>query len=169
MSGTAEIITGDQAVAAAATDAPTTCGRALERVGKLAEEPASHGWDGIAAAMQSVRESLETTLASLSTAGDTIGEMTTVLGEISAQSSSPEVAGRLGQALDHVERIRTALEAASNGVDEAKTASEQAGSPESLMSMLQTAADETDTAWRGLDGVKASIEAEQQEASGWGN
>jgi hypothetical protein len=169
MSWTAEIITGVQAVAGAAADAQTTGGQALERAGELAEEAAAHCWDGVDAAMQSVRESLETTLASLSTAGDTIGEMTTVLGEISAQSSRPEVAGRLGQALDHVERIRTALEAASGGVDEAKTASEQAGSPESLMSMLQTAADETDTAWRGLDGVKASIEAEQQEAGGWGN
>lgn len=169
MSRTAEVVTKVQAVMAAITYAKTTDAEALERAVELTEQAIDHGWNGVATCMQGAHDALEAVIASLVAAEDATGEALAMLGAITDQMSNSEVASQLGQAVKHLDRSRTDVDAASSGLDNARTAAEQAGSPEMLMSMLQTISAEIGTAWRGLDVAKSSIAAEQQAAGSWGN
>jgi hypothetical protein len=169
MSRTAEIVIKVQSVGAAVDDAKSAGGQALERATELTEQASAHGWTGVATSMQGAQDALEEVLASLGSAEGAVTESLGALGAITEQMSSPEVADHLGQALNHLDQARTGANAASSSLDDARTAAEQAGSPESLMGILQTVNDEIDSAWRGMDAAKSSIESEQQNAGTWGN
>jgi hypothetical protein len=169
MNRTGEIVTSVEGVKAGVDEARNQAGRARERVAELTEEAAGHGWDGVATAMQGAGDALEEVGAGLGTAGDAADEALSALRSITAQTSRPDVAEILGQALNSYDQVRTALDAAGSGLDDARQAVAQAGSPESLMAMLQGVNDALGDIWRGLDSAKNTTESERQEAAAWGN
>lgn len=169
MTTTAEITAQVESISSEIGDGTTQAGAALERAVELTEEAAGHGWEGVATSMQGCQDALEAVIASLGTAATAIDETLSVLRAITDQMSRPDVTDHLGQALDRLDQVRTAVEAADSGVDDARQSAEQAGGPESLMGMLHGVGDAVDTAWRGLDGAKGAIESEQQQAGTWGN
>lgn len=169
MSRTAEIVTAVESIRSEITDATDQAGQAREQAVELGEQAAGHGWDGLTVAMQQAQDALKATAASLATANDAAGEGRTGLQAVTDQMSRPDVATHLGQALTSLDKMRVALDAAISTTDDARSAAEQAGSPETLMSMLQGISDSVDSAWRALDTVKGTIESEQTEAAAWGN
>jgi hypothetical protein len=169
MTKTAAIITQLEQIGAGIVDAKAVAGEALERAVELTEEAVGHGWDGVATCMQGCRDALEAVIASVGTAEDDVGESVSALRAITEQMSRPEVADHLGQAINHVDQVRAAVESADGSTDDARQAAEQAGSPESLMSMLQGVTDTINAARRGLAAVKSAAQGEQQQAAAWGN
>jgi ABC-type transporter Mla subunit MlaD len=169
MTKTVEIMTGVERVQSTVADATTQSAGALDRARELAEQAAAHGWDGVAASMQSAVDAMETVLASLGDADDATGEALAALAEVSDQLSRPEVAQRLAGVVDRLDQARAAADAAANAVDEARQAAEATGGPEQFMGSLQIVSDGLDEACRGLDAVKGTTEPERQEAANWGN
>lgn len=92
---------------------------AHERARKLAEQAAGHGRDGVANIMQAAVDALEVVSASLGTAADSADEAVGSLREITAQTSATEVAERLTAAGDGLDRVKTAVQGVSDGVDQA--------------------------------------------------
>jgi hypothetical protein len=87
--------------------------------------------------MQGACDAVEATIASLGTCEDATDESLTTLRSITEQMSRPEVADHLGQALNKLDEVRSAVDAALATTDDARQAAEQAGTPERLMQMLQ--------------------------------
>jgi hypothetical protein len=169
MTVTSELVNKTQAIEAVIAEAKARAGEALGLAIELTEQAAAHGWQGVANSMQGAQDCLEQTVATLGNSGDAADEDLSVLGAINEQMSRPEVADHLGQAITRLDLARTALNAATDNLDDARQAAEQAGSPEQMMSLLQTIDDDIDDAQRAVEDTKTATESERQEAVNWGN
>ena len=169
MTVTAELSSKAQAVEAAISDGKTNTGKALEQATLLTEQAATHGWTGMAAAMQGATDALDRTIASLGTAGDAITEALIALNAITEQTGRPQVVEYLSQAIIQFDSTQTVLDAAIGSLDGARRAAEQAGSPEDFMVVLQGVNDDIDDAHRAAQDAKTAIESERLEAASWGN
>jgi hypothetical protein len=107
---TDEISTAVTAVSAVIREANTTAERLVEAARNKAETAAEHGWAGVASNMEEAVERLENVVAQLGATEQSGQEVSTVLGQITEQMSSPEV----------VEHLRTAI----SELDDAQTTSQ---------------------------------------------
>jgi hypothetical protein len=169
MTKTAEIMTKITSVKSIVDDARTQTAGAHDAADDLTQQAAAHGWEGVATSTQLAVDALDTAVRFFDTAGGSADEAIGVLGQITQQMSSADVAAHHATAIDRLEQVRVAVDAVSASIDEARGACEQAGSPGQLRDMLQAISDTIDELHGGLDAAKSMSQAEQQEATTWGN
>jgi|SRR3954466_8873305 hypothetical protein len=168
MSVLADITSHAEAAHSAFDEARSLAKQATEAADDLEQSAAGHGWDGVAQAMTSAKESLEAAESAIDGALESTSAGLQALGEITDTMSSDEVARRLGEIGHGFEEARGSAEQALQSLDDASTAAAQADA-ETVLQTLNEADGKLREGRESLDRSVSDAQAEQSEATGWGS
>jgi hypothetical protein len=167
VSASDEVRAGAEAGRRQLDEAGAQVARASATSGDLAESAAAHGWSGLAEVMRGVQEDLTEVVRALEGAVTAAGDGIALLGQITAELSSDEVAHRLAVVAERLRSAHgTALQALAS-LETTRTSADRAGA-HVVARLLAAAQEHVTTARDALESAGTAAGAEGSAAAEWG-
>jgi hypothetical protein len=148
-------------------EAARSAGEASADAESLAEDAARRGWQAVASTMSSVRETLDLVVSAIDDAMKTTSSGQAVLGAITEQMSSNEVAVLLGQAAEAYATARSEAGVATETLSEVRADADGAGA-ETTSSLIRDAESHLSTGREALKTATDGTQSEEALANDWG-